>query len=209
MKQVAARYEKAAKKINAKRSDEHDRFSTVVYVLSESFSDPSRVPGLKINKDSMPNIRKIKAGHHVRPDAVLRIRRRHRQSGIHGTVRPEHGEFRFLPDQPVPAAGAERALDADHQPDVGRVQELHRTATRTSRRMYSRATNYKKFGFSHFYTLTGPDVISSIRTRSTIRRTSPTRPPTKARWRTVRSDQVEPVPAGHHHAEPHALPRLV
>ena len=26
--------------------------------------------------------------------------------------------------------------------------------------MYSRATNYKKFGFSHFYTLTGPDVIS-------------------------------------------------
>ena len=25
--------------------------------------------------------------------------------------------------------------------------------------MYSRATNYKKFGFSHFYTLTGPDVI--------------------------------------------------
>ena len=27
-------------------------------------------------------------------------------------------------------------------------------------RSYSRATNYKKFGFSHFYTLTGPDVIS-------------------------------------------------
>ena len=34
--------------------------STVIYVLSESFSDPSRVPGLKINKDSMPNIRSIK-----------------------------------------------------------------------------------------------------------------------------------------------------
>ena len=59
MKQVAARYEKAAKKINAKRSANMTD-STVIYVLSESFSDPSRVPGLKVNKDSIPNIRKIK-----------------------------------------------------------------------------------------------------------------------------------------------------
>lgn len=51
MKQVAARYEKAAKKINAKRSANMTD-STVIYVLSESFSDPSRVPGLKVNKDS-------------------------------------------------------------------------------------------------------------------------------------------------------------
>ena len=59
MKQVAARYKKAAEKLNADRSNDLND-STVVYVLSESFSDPSRVPGLKVNKDSMPNIRKIK-----------------------------------------------------------------------------------------------------------------------------------------------------
>ena len=53
MKEVAARYEKEAKKINASRT-ENMTDSTVIYVLSESFSDPSRVPGLKINKDSMP-----------------------------------------------------------------------------------------------------------------------------------------------------------
>ena len=58
-KEVAARYEKEAKKINASRT-ENMTDSTVIYVLSESFSDPSRVPGLKINKDSMPNIRSIK-----------------------------------------------------------------------------------------------------------------------------------------------------
>ena len=40
--------------------DKLDKPVTVVYVLSESFSDPSRVPGLKVNKDSMPNIRKIR-----------------------------------------------------------------------------------------------------------------------------------------------------
>ena len=33
----------------------------MVYVLSDP-SLPSRVPGLKTNKDSMPNIRKIEAG---------------------------------------------------------------------------------------------------------------------------------------------------
>ena len=59
MKEVAARYEKEAKKINASRT-ENMTDSTVIYVLSESFSDPSRVPGLKVNKDSMPNIRSIK-----------------------------------------------------------------------------------------------------------------------------------------------------
>lgn len=61
MKKVAARYQKEAETINASRTNNLTD-STVVYVLSESFSDPSRVPGLKTNKDSMPNIRKIKAG---------------------------------------------------------------------------------------------------------------------------------------------------
>ena len=59
MKKVAARYQKEAETINASRTNNLTD-STVVYVLSESFSDPSRVPGLKTNKDSMPNIRKIK-----------------------------------------------------------------------------------------------------------------------------------------------------
>ena len=58
MKQVAARYEKAAKKINAKRSANMTD-STVIYVLSESFSDPSRVPDSS-QQGSMPKIREIK-----------------------------------------------------------------------------------------------------------------------------------------------------
>ena len=114
MKKVAARYQKEAETINTSRTNNLTD-STVVYVLSESFSDPSRVPGLKTNKDSMPNIRKI-----------LRLRRRYGQSRIYGTFRPEHGQFRFLPVQPVPAAGPEPALDPHHQPDVGRVRQLAR-----------------------------------------------------------------------------------
>ena len=126
MKQVAARYEKAAKKINAKRSANMTD-STVIYVLSESFSDPSRVPGLKVNKDSMPKIREIK--QNTTSGLML-------SSGYGGgTANLEYMGLSGLSmanfdssDQPIPAAGAERALDADNQPDVGRRKELHRPA---------------------------------------------------------------------------------
>ena len=64
MKQVAARYEKAAKKINAKRSANMTD-STVIYVLSESFSDPSRVPDSKSTR--IPCRRSVRSSRIPRP----------------------------------------------------------------------------------------------------------------------------------------------
>ena len=107
MKQVAARYEKAAKKINAKRSANMTD-STVIYVLSESFSDPSRESSLT--------------------------------SPYQQLVPSEH----WTPTINQMWGAAKNSIG------------LHPYESS----MYSRATNYKKFGFSHFYTLTGPDVIS-------------------------------------------------
>ena len=141
MKEVAARYEKEAKKINASRT-ENMTDSTVIYVLSESFSDPSRVPGLKINKDSMPNIRSIKENTTSGFDALFRIWRWYRKPRIHGIDGFEHVEFRFVAHQPVSAACAERALDADHQPAVGASKNsigLHPYESS----MYSRATTIR------------------------------------------------------------------
>ena len=34
--------------------------NTIIYILSESFSDPSRIDTVKLNKDVIPNIRSIK-----------------------------------------------------------------------------------------------------------------------------------------------------
>lgn len=34
--------------------------STVIMILSESFSDPTRVPGITMTEDPMPNIRQLK-----------------------------------------------------------------------------------------------------------------------------------------------------
>ena len=86
MKEVAARYEKEAKKINASRT-ENMTDSTVIYVLSESFSDPSRVPGLKINKDSMPQHSFHQREYDLRFDALFRIWRWYRKPRIHGIDR--------------------------------------------------------------------------------------------------------------------------
>ncbi len=129
MKQVAARYEKAAKKINAKRSANMTD-STVIYVLSESFSDPSRVPGLKVDKNCMP--KRVRSEYHVRPDAVLRIRRRHRQLGIHGTVRPEHGEFRLPPDHPM-HSWCRASIGRRQSTRCGAPQRTPSACTRTNR----------------------------------------------------------------------------
>ena len=157
MKKGAARYQKEAETINASRTNNLTD-STVVYVLSESFSDPSRVPGLKTNKDSMPNIRKIKAG----TTSGLML-----SSGYGGGT----ANLEYMGLSGLSMANFESSLSSPYQqlvpsqhwtPTINQlwgapVNSLGYHPYESS--MYSRATNYKKFGFSHFYTLTGPDVI--------------------------------------------------
>lgn len=157
MKKVAVRYQKEAETINASRTNNLTD-STVVYVLSESFSDPSRVPGLKTNKDSMPNIRKIKAG----TTSGLML-----SSGYGGGT----ANLEYMGLSGLSMANFDSSLSSPYQQ---LVPSQHWTPTINQMwgapanslgyhpyesSMYSRATNYKKFGFSHFYTLTGPDVI--------------------------------------------------
>ena len=157
MKKVAARYQKKAETINASRTNNLTD-STVVYVLSESFSDPSRVPGLKTSKDSMPNIHKIKAG----TTSGLML-----SSGYGGGT----ANLEYMGLSGLSMANFDSSLSSPYQQ---LVPSQHWTPTINQMwgapanslgyhpyesSMYSRATNYKKFGFSHFYTLTGPDVI--------------------------------------------------
>lgn len=59
MADLATRYTKKAQATNQSRSNELTD-STVIMILSESFSDPTRVPGIALLEDPMPNIRTIK-----------------------------------------------------------------------------------------------------------------------------------------------------
>ncbi len=158
MQQVAARYDKAAATINASRkSDLTD--STVIYVLSESFSDTSRVPGLKVNKDSMPKIRKIK--QNTTSGLML-------SSGYGGGT----ANLEYMGLTGLSMANFDSSLTSPYQqlvpgehwtPTINQMWGAAKNSIGLhpyESSMYSRATNYKKFGFSHFYTLTGPDVIA-------------------------------------------------
>lgn len=59
MEKLSARYLKQAKKLNRSRTNDFTN-NTVVMVLSETFLDPMRVPGITLTEDPMPNIRSIK-----------------------------------------------------------------------------------------------------------------------------------------------------
>lgn len=158
MAKVAERYRKAADDINAKRDNDLTD-STVIYVLSESFSDPARVPGLKVNKDAMPAIREIKEG----TTSGLML-----SSGYGGGT----ANLEYMGLTGLTMANFDSSLTSPYQQLVPgqhwtpTINQLWGAPANSiglhpyESSMYSRATNYEKFGFGHFYTLTGPDVIS-------------------------------------------------
>lgn len=57
---IMTKYDEKAKQINEER-DEWASNQTVIFNLSESFSDPSRMPETTVNNDPIPNVRKIKS----------------------------------------------------------------------------------------------------------------------------------------------------
>lgn len=158
MKQIAERYSSAAQDINKSRS-KNITDQTVVYVLSESFSDPSRVPGLSLNKDSMPNIRSIKGS----TTSGLML-----SSGYGGGT----ANLEYMGLTGLSMANFNSSLTSPYQQLVPNehwtptINQLWGDASNSlayhpyDANMYSRGSNYQKFGFSHLYTLAGDDVIS-------------------------------------------------
>ncbi|WP_019803734.1 LTA synthase family protein [Streptococcus mutans] len=56
---LAKKYNNVANKINKVRTENISN-QTVIYILSESFSDPDRVQGVNLSRDVIPNIKQIK-----------------------------------------------------------------------------------------------------------------------------------------------------
>ncbi|WP_288273587.1 LTA synthase family protein [uncultured Bifidobacterium sp.] len=158
MDEVAARYRKDAARINETRTHSLDD-STVIYVLSESFSDPTRVPGVELNKDPMPNIRKIKG----ETTSGLML-----SSGYGGGT----ANLEYMGLTGLSMANFDASLTSPYQqlvpgacwtPSVNQLWGPPENSIGLhpyEPSMYSRETNYKKLGFSHFYALKGDDIIS-------------------------------------------------
>ncbi|CAJ1200750.1 LTA synthase family protein [Companilactobacillus paralimentarius] len=60
MEKLVKKYQGVADDINQDRSNNNLSKQTLIFVLSESFSNPNRVPGVKLNQDPIPSIEKIK-----------------------------------------------------------------------------------------------------------------------------------------------------
>ncbi|MCI1635478.1 LTA synthase family protein [Bifidobacterium sp.] len=157
MKKVAKRYQQEAEQINTSRSS-YLNDSTVIYVLSESFSDPTRVPGISINKDPMPNIRSIKQ----QTTSGLML-----SSGYGGGT----ANLEFQQITGLSMANFDASLTSPYQqlvpslswtPTINQIWGSSKNSLAFhpyESSMYSRAVNYKKFGFSNFYTLDGENQI--------------------------------------------------
>lgn len=158
MRQVAKRYAGEARRINRTRTSNLDD-GTVIFVLSESYSDPTRVPGVKVNHDPMPGIRSVKEG----TTSGLML-----SSGYGGGT----ANLEYMSLTGLSMANFDPSLTSPYQqlvpgerwtPTVNQMwgDKSNSVAFHPYEpSMYSRASNYKKFGISHFYTLEPPDVIA-------------------------------------------------
>ncbi|MBB2954642.1 phosphoglycerol transferase MdoB-like AlkP superfamily enzyme [Bifidobacterium commune] len=158
MNAIAKRYHAEAAAINKTRTKKIND-SSVVFVLSESYSDPSRVPGLTLNQDPMPNIRDIK--RHTTSGYML-------SSGYGGGT----ANLEYMSLTGMSMANFDPSLTSPYQqlipnekwtPTVNQLwgsKEYSQAFHPYEPSMYLRANNYKKFGFSHFYSLQPPEMIA-------------------------------------------------
>ena len=163
MEKITQKYALAAKQINQHRS-ENMTDNTVIMVLSESFSDPTRVPGVSFAEDPMPNIRQLKT---------------QTTSGL--MLSPGYGggtaniEYQALTG--LSMANYSSTLSVAYQQLVPSlkwtptVNQMWNTAHGKSasvalhaynRNMYFRDLNYKKFGFSKFYAADGKPQLTNL-----------------------------------------------
>lgn len=160
MNAVARRYRDAAAELNDTRTTNLTD-STVIMVLSETLSDPTRVPGVDFTIDPMPNIRALK---------------NQTTSGL--MLSPGYGggtaniEYQALTG--LTLANFDPSLIVPYQQLLPKMKQAYSFNQLWTERygdeasvafhpyyksMYFRDSNYKKFGFSHLYTLDSDPAI--------------------------------------------------
>ena len=60
MERIVAKYQNIADEINIHRPNNSLSDQTLIFILNESFSDPSRVPNVQLNQDPIPKINTVK-----------------------------------------------------------------------------------------------------------------------------------------------------
>lgn len=154
MQSLAKKYAQEAQAINQTRSGELTD-NTVIMILSETFSDPTRVPGVSFSLDPIPNIRNIKntttSGLMLSPGyggGTANIE----YQALTGLNLANFNDSLIVPyQQLVPNQNDPYSFNQIWMKKYGKNASTAVHPFQQS--MYLRNINYRKFGFSYLYTL--------------------------------------------------------
>ena len=154
MESLAKKYTQEAKTINQTRTGELTD-NTVIMILSETFSDPTRVPGVSFSLDPIPNIRNIKntttSGLMLSPGyggGTTNIE----YQALTGLNLANFNDSLIVPyQQLVPNQNDPYSFNQIWMKKYGKNASTAVHPFQQS--MYLRNINYRKFGFSYLYTL--------------------------------------------------------
>ena len=154
MQSLAKKYAQEAQAINQTRSGDLTD-NTVIMILSETFSDPTRVPGVSFSLDPVPNIRNIKntttSGLMLSPGyggGTANIE----YQALTGLNLANFNDSLIVPyQQLVPNQNNPYSFNQIWMEKYGKNASTAVHPFQQS--MYLRNINYRKFGFSYLYTL--------------------------------------------------------
>lgn len=154
MESLAKKYAKEAQAINQTRPNKLTD-NTVIMILSETFSDPARVPGVSFTLDPIPNIRNVKntttSGLMLSPGyggGTANIE----YQALTGLNLANFNDSLIVPyQQLVPNQNNPYSFNQIWMEKYGKNASTAVHPFQQS--MYLRNINYKKFGFSYLYTL--------------------------------------------------------
>lgn len=163
-KKISRKYTEQAKQLNQTRS-ENMTDNTVIMVLSETFSDPTRVPGVSFSEDPMPNIRHVKAqttsGLMLSPGYGGGTANIEYQALSGLSMANYSSTLSIAYQQLVPSLKWAPTLNQAWNKANGKGSSIAFHAY--NRNMYFRDLNYKKFGFSKFYATDGTPQLKGLR----------------------------------------------
>lgn len=154
MESLAKKYAKEAQAINQTRPNKLTD-NTVIMILSETFSDPTRVPGVSFTLDPIPNIRNVKntttSGLMLSPGyggGTANIE----YQALTGLNLANFNDSLIVPyQQLVPNQNNPYSFNQIWMEKYGKNASTAVHPFQQS--MYLRNINYRKFGFSYLYTL--------------------------------------------------------
>ena len=164
MEKISRKYTEQAKQLNQTRT-ENMTDNTVIMVLSETFSDPTRVPGVSFSEDPMPNIRHVKAqttsGLMLSPGYGGGTANIEYQALSGLSMANYSSTLSIAYQQLVPSLKWAPTLNQAWNKANGKGSSIAFHAY--NRNMYVRDLKYKKFGFSKFYATDGTPHLKGLR----------------------------------------------